>query len=202
MYKVFYDNRSILFVDSFDTHFSRQSGLFYHFISAEHMQMVIKTFTKIKEIPHLFIISDNIEQTFQAYSQLYNIIEAGGGVVFSPENEILAIKRHGIWDLPKGKLEKGETPETGALREVEEECGLHALRPDGFLTHTYHTYSLNDQPILKKTHWFVMRHTKEAQLIPQTEEGITEVVWIPRHALHTLYDNTYASIKEVLKKAD
>jgi 8-oxo-dGTP diphosphatase len=28
------------------------------------------------------------------------------------------------WTLPKGKLEPGETPEDGALREVQEETGL------------------------------------------------------------------------------
>ena len=36
----------------------------------------------------------------------------------------LFILRNVVWDIPKGKLEKGETPELAAVREIEEECGL------------------------------------------------------------------------------
>ncbi|MFO7940658.1 MAG: NUDIX domain-containing protein [Bacteroidales bacterium] len=200
MYKVFYDNRAIFFIDDFETWFAKESGLFYQFISVEHLQILLKTFTKIKEIPQLFIISEDIEATFAAYQTLYTLIEAGGGVVESLSGEILAIKRHGKWDLPKGKIEDGETPEQGALREVEEECGIKDLTANGLLTHTYHTYLLNEQPILKKTHWYSMHHSGDAQLAPQTEEGITEVSWFPKNQLDAVINNTYASIIEVLNE--
>lgn len=202
MYKVFYDNRSICFIDDFETWFAKESGLFYQFISLEHLQIIIKTFTKIKEIPKLFIISTDIESTFAAYQTLYTLIEAGGGVVETPAHEILAIKRHGKWDLPKGKLENGETAEAGALREVAEECGLENLQSEGLLTHTYHTYFLNEKPILKKTHWYKMRHSGKGELTPQTEEGITEVNWFGKDQLQPIIKNTYASIIEVLKQVN
>jgi len=198
MYKVFYDNRSICFINDFETWFAKESGLFYQFISIEHLQIIIKTFTKIKEIPKLFIISEDIEATFAAYQTLYTLIEAGGGVVETPTEKILAIKRHGKWDLPKGKLEIGETAEEGALREVAEECGLENLHLEGFLMHTYHTYTLKETPVLKKTHWYKMQHSGQGAPTPQTEEGITEVSWFGKDQLDIIMSNTYASIIDVI----
>jgi 8-oxo-dGTP pyrophosphatase MutT (NUDIX family) len=52
------------------------------------------------------------------------IIKAGGGIVVNEQNEVLLIYRRGKWDLPKGKLDDGETIEECALREVKEETGL------------------------------------------------------------------------------
>ena len=47
--------------------------------------------------------------------------------LYNESGEFLIIKRNGVWDLPKGKLEKGEDFETAALREVEEETGLEEM---------------------------------------------------------------------------
>ncbi len=79
-----------------------------------------------------------------------NLIEAGGGVVLNDRGEFLVILRNGIWDLPKGKLEKGEDFATAAMREVEEETGLHGLKMLDPLSSTYHTYNLKGKRILKK----------------------------------------------------
>lgn len=67
------------------------------------------------------------------------LIRAAGGVVCRPGpaglTEVAVIHRpsQDDWTLPKGKLEADETPEEGALREVEEETGLavEILRPMG-----------------------------------------------------------------------
>jgi 8-oxo-dGTP pyrophosphatase MutT (NUDIX family) len=56
-----------------------------------------------------------------------------GGVVFrnsahGPEYLLVrARKPPAAWVFPKGHIEKGETPETAAIREVLEEAGVHAL---------------------------------------------------------------------------
>lgn len=57
------------------------------------------------------------------------VVAAGGVVVRDADGgrtEVLVVHRphRGDWSLPKGKLERGETPEEAALREVEEETGL------------------------------------------------------------------------------
>ena len=55
-------------------------------------------------------------------------VEAAGGYVVrrTPKGnlKVLTIFRRGLWDLPKGKLDPGESPEKGAVREVSEEVGI------------------------------------------------------------------------------
>jgi 8-oxo-dGTP pyrophosphatase MutT (NUDIX family) len=110
------------------------------------------------------------------------------------------IYRNGKWDLPKGKLEKGETPEIAALREVQEECGLSNLKIKGKLSPTYHTYIEKGQPILKKTWWYEMIGDDRRKLKPQTEEGITQVAWLDDIGVYNALKNTYASIVDVVQQ--
>ena len=122
-------------------------------------------------------------------------IEAAGGMVVNVENELLIIKRLGYWDLPKGKLEKAEIPKTGAVREVEEECGISNLIVQEKLPSTWHTYQIKSKKILKKTHWFLMNYAGEENLIPQIEEDITEVKFAdPNWVKSNVLNNTYGSL--------
>jgi len=68
------------------------------------------------------------EDEWQSFLSAKLIIEAGGGMVFNPKGELLMMLRRGQWDMPKGKLDEGETMEACALREVEEETGISNLR--------------------------------------------------------------------------
>jgi ADP-ribose pyrophosphatase YjhB (NUDIX family) len=54
---------------------------------------------------------------------MQKIVMAAGGLVENEHGEILLIYRKKHWDLPKGKLDAGETLEECAVREVEEETG-------------------------------------------------------------------------------
>ena len=67
-------------------------------------------------------------------------IIAAGGIVMNPKQEILWIFRRGFWDLPKGKLDPGETIPQCALREVEEETGINDIQLNELITITYHEY--------------------------------------------------------------
>ena len=79
------------------------------------------------------------ELTGRTSAERHLIVRAAGGIVCRPgpggRPEIAVIHRpvQDDWTLPKGKLDGGETPEQGALREVEEETGLRCriTRPAG-----------------------------------------------------------------------
>ena len=83
-------------------------------------------------------------------------VRAAGGIVTSDEGRMLLIFRNGRWDLPKGKVEAGETLMRAAVREVQEETGLDRLQPGRLVTKTYHVYNLYGGWHLKQTSWFRM----------------------------------------------
>ena len=84
------------------------------------------------------------------------------------------LSRFKIFNEKVAKIEKGESPKEGAVREVEEECGISDIVLGDHLTDTYHTYQLKGEWVLKKTHWYRMQ-SEATELIPQTEEGISSV---------------------------
>ena len=68
------------------------------------------------------------------------------------------IYRNGFWDLPKGKLEPGESRKECAVREVSEEIGYTPAggwKPGLFLGVTDHQYDLKGERIEKWTSWWV-----------------------------------------------
>ena len=148
-----------------------------------------------------YIVSENPSETFANLTKTVTVIEAAGGLVKSPEESFLFIKRLGKWDLPKGKLEEGEVIEETAVREVEEECGVVVNRLNQKITDTYHMYQSKGEVILKITYWYSMDVDSERQLTPQTEEDITEARWLTKDELDMVFENTYPSILEVLKKS-
>ena len=109
------------------------------------------------------------------------------------------IFRNGKWDLPKGKLEVGENIQECAIREVEEECGISGLTINKPLQDTYHTYKLKEQKILKRAYWFEMKTNFKGGLLPQTEEGITMVVWVDKQDIAEKLENSYGNIIELLQ---
>lgn len=128
----------------------------------------------------------------------FSEIHAAGGLVINEAQQILFMIRRGKWDLPKGKMELGEIPETTALREIEEETGLSVLKLIRPLTKTYHIYEENGTWMLKTSHWFLVQAKNNNRLIPQLEEDITELHWFAPDALESVEQNTFANIKLVL----
>jgi 8-oxo-dGTP pyrophosphatase MutT (NUDIX family) len=127
-------------------------------------------------------------------------IIAAGGIVLNPKQEILWIFRRGFWDLPKGKLDPGETIPQCALREVEEETGIHKIQLNELITITYHEYFdkyLNTQ-VTKETHWYKMSIQNLQNGVPQTEEDIEKMEWFPINVLEIPMQHTYENIKLVI----
>ena len=148
----------------------------------------------------LNIYHNNIEELWADFRNYFKNVEAAGGVVINPENKILFIHRLGKWDLPKGKIEKGESREVAAVREVEEECGISNLQLKDFLNATYHIYTERDgKKILKTTYWFEMFYAGNEKPKPQIEEGINEVGWKNDVEIESqILPSTFQNIKLIL----
>jgi 8-oxo-dGTP pyrophosphatase MutT (NUDIX family) len=126
-------------------------------------------------------------------------IKAGGGYVLNKRNELLMIFRRSYWDLPKGKLDAGETIEECAVREVQEECGISRLTITSGPFSTFHLYEERGKTVVKESIWFEMMCADEGELIPQTEEDIAEARWVSFPIPMELRSGAYESIREVLK---
>lgn len=150
------------------------------------------------------IYGENLDEIWLHFKKLFREIEASGGIVYNPKNEILFIHRLGRWDLPKGKLEKGESIAENAIREVEEETGLTGLILDQFINQTYHVYTeRNGEKILKKTNWFKMFYNGNETPMPQIEEGINEVSWKNTAQIsQDVLPKTFQNIKLILQEVE
>ena len=135
----------------------------------------------------------------KAFWKKFSLVQAAGGLIKNEANEVLLIFRRGKWDLPKGKLDKGETLEQCALREVQEETGLQKVVLQSPLITTYHTYHEGARFILKESHWFTMTANGSEKLVPQTEEEIFEIKWVEKNGLKKYFPQTFPSVLDVLK---
>jgi len=141
------------------------------------------------------IVADTPDDVLADFYKICEVRIAAGGKVVNSKGEILFIKREGVWDLPKGFVEKGESLEQGALREIEEETGVSNLEIIDELTTTYHTYRYRGNLVLKVSHWFNVKTSFDGELKPQTEEGITEVKWLRPSEVDKALKNTWENIK-------
>jgi 8-oxo-dGTP pyrophosphatase MutT (NUDIX family) len=129
-------------------------------------------------------------------------IIAAGGLVTNEKDELLLIFRRGFWDLPKGKLDEGETIEACAVREVEEETGLVKVRLGKLVGVTCHEYfdEWKQRDVVKETHWFAMHVSGKQTLVPQQEEDIEEIKWVAQKDIADYLKNTYTNIVEIISK--
>jgi 8-oxo-dGTP pyrophosphatase MutT (NUDIX family) len=151
---------------------------------------------------HYVILTKAPKAAFKAIRSCCQLIKAAGGLVKNAEGDFLFIFRNKRWDLPKGKVEKGEKMKEAALREVEEECGVKIDKNKDKLCRTHHLYELNGKIVLKKTNWYNMTVKGSPKLIPQKEEGITKAEWLGKKDFKPVLKNTYPLIVDVLRAAE
>jgi len=157
---------------------------------------------RLEKVHAGIFLHKDFDQLKKAFWKKFITVKAGGGLVFNEKKEMLFIFRRGKWDLPKGKLDEGETIEQCAVREVEEETGLRNIELKKSIVTTYHTYDEGGKHILKESHWFEMYVSGPQKLIPQTIEDINEAKWVKKKNVDELMKNTFPSIKDVLLNFD
>lgn len=195
-YKIYFDNRVIALSSEPDR--VQNYALFHKYNVEEELFAQISQFAVNIDIPSLNIYSSDINNLWQVFSSWFTVIEAAGGLIKHPSGKYLFIMRYGRWDLPKGHLEEGETPEECALREVTEECNIRGHKIEGSLPPSYHTYLYNNKPHMKKTWWFRMSYKGEMITEPQAEEGITHAEWLAPAEIARIKSNTFQSLLDLL----
>jgi len=127
---------------------------------------------------------------------------AAGGLVTNDASELLLIYRRGFWDLPKGKLDEGETIEQCAVREVEEETGLTKVQLGKLAGVTYHEYfdEWKQRDVVKETHWYAMYAPGAQPLVPQHEEDIEDIRWVAQHDMQPYLQHTYKNIADIINR--
>ncbi|UOU96955.1 NUDIX domain-containing protein [Chryseobacterium daecheongense] len=196
MYKVFVNEKKLLLSKQSE---NLEKTLRYENVTSLEIALDLLENTSVKE---LNVFGENLNEIWAEFQKLFRIIEAAGGIVSNPDQDILFIRRLGKWDLPKGKMEKGESREESAVREIEEETGLKDVELKKFINTTYHIYvERNGEKILKCTHWFDMSFKGEDTSKPQIEEGITEVAWKNVSQIESeVFPNTFRNIELIIKE--
>jgi len=187
-YKIYLNNKMILLTD--DLHNTSNT---YAFGTLGLDEIIHRL--QYGSLDTINLYTPNIKSAWDAFKKHFDVIEAAGGLVTDKEGNYLFIYRNGKWDLPKGKMEKGENPSETAIREVQEECGIQNIDLDEFLFDTYHLFNENKKKRLKITHWYKMKGENTDPLVPQLEEGIEKVEWINPQENPEILQNSYENIK-------
>lgn len=202
MYKVFFNDR-ILFVGESSAALFGKSCISVNMKDSETVSSLLNNFLSDRGPEILNVLTDDETQILPFLHSKFKEIDASGGLVINEKKELLVIRRLGFWDLPKGKIEKGENPEEAGIREVQEECGISSLYIKKALESSYHLYQSpyhNNRWILKKTFWFLMESNSKEALIPQTKEDITEAKWFSQKEVKNIIKETYPSLVFLFNK--
>ena len=190
MYKVFVNELPLILTNKL----SETANGDYFLLNSTAIQEAIKALSK-KKLKEAYIYHPNHEEILKKFTKKIPLVVAAGGVVTNKKGKVLFIYRNDKWDLPKGKLDKGETIEECALREVEEETGVQGLKIENVLKTTYHIFKRNGKYKLKEVHWYAMKTSYKGKLKGQKSEGIEKVKWKGPKKIEIALQNSYRNIK-------
>ncbi|GAL68194.1 NUDIX hydrolase [Jejuia pallidilutea] len=190
MYKIFVGDKPIIL----STEPKEKKGVKNYKLNKVILRNVIRKLnnTPLKKV---YLVHKNEEKLLKKFLKKAPNVVAGGGKVYNDKGKVLFIFRNGKWDLPKGKIEKKESIEETAIREVEEETGVKGLEIVKPLETTYHIFKRRGRYRIKITYWFEMKTSFDGKLYPQEKEGITKVKWLGKKKIKKAMNNSYANIK-------
>jgi len=200
IYEVFFNDR-IVFTGSTFKKSLTDNDLLCNPKSLNEVADYWKLFLNSEKKGDLIYLTEDVDKVFDFFCSLFKTVVAAGGLVVNEKNELLCIYRFNKWDLPKGKVEKGEKIEDAAIREVEEECGIHEIRIKNKCSITYHIYEnprRQNEWIIKPTHWFIMEYSGCEKLKPQIGEAIIKAEWINNKNIDKVLTNTWESLKTLI----
>jgi 8-oxo-dGTP pyrophosphatase MutT (NUDIX family) len=200
--KIYFNNKPLFLCDAVDENIEpylhHDDAIFIDELNSHTVKSMIHEMQLEKVHAGVFFHTD-LEELKKSFFKKFTLVKAAGGLVTNEKNEILLIFRRGSWDLPKGKLDKGEKLEACAIREVEEETGLKDIDLTSPLTITWHTYHEGSRFILKESHWYRMKIKGEQKGTPQTEEDIQEIKWVKAGEMEPYLKKAFPSVVDVLK---
>lgn len=200
--KIYFGDKPVFLCDEIDKELNEilhhPDAVFVDEISPRAIKSLLHEIKK-EEFHAGVLWCNDLEQLKKAFFKNFTMIEAAGGIVQNSEKDILFIFRLEKWDLPKGKLEKGEEPGSCAQREVTEETGVDHLTLKKKIGDTWHCYDEFGKHFLKQTHWFYMTCPANQQPHPQQAEHITDAKWIKTKDIKEPVKNTYPAIKDILR---
>ncbi|WP_445382753.1 NUDIX hydrolase [Robiginitalea sp. IMCC43444] len=190
MYKVFVNERPLILTDKL----SDAADGEYFMMNGDAVKSAVEALSK-KKLNQAFIYHPNLEEILNKFTKKIPLVIAAGGVVTNDQGKVLFIYRNNKWDLPKGKINKKETLEECAIREVEEETGVKGLKIENFLRTTYHVFKRNGKFKLKEVHWYAMKTSYTGKLKGQKSEGIERVKWKGPKKIRKALKNSYINIR-------
>jgi 8-oxo-dGTP pyrophosphatase MutT (NUDIX family) len=200
--KIYFSNKPLFLCDAVDKdiepYLHHDDAIFIDELNSHTVKAMIHEMQLEKVHAGVFFHAD-LEELKKSFIKKFTLVKAAGGLVANKNNEILLIFRRGSWDLPKGKLDKGEKLEECAIREVEEETMIKNIELLAPLTITYHTYHEGSRFILKESHWYSMKISDTQQGVPQTEEDIQEIKWVKKEELEPYFNKSFPSVADVLR---
>ena len=202
MYKVFFNDREIAITGSWNAPIVNETAISENMNSVEEVKSWFLDFAA-NQTDSAILLHPSPELFWkEMFLPVFSQIPAAGGVVIRNE-KLLFIFRNEKWDLPKGKIDDGETPKDAAIREVAEECGIKDHQITKALPSTFHIYQSPykktlGQWILKETFWFEMSYSGSENGTPEIKENITAIRWFAKNEFNEVLTNTYENLKSVI----